>query len=66
VRDVVPVSPGERYDIEFVADNPGVWLFHCHELHHMDAGMAVLVQYEGYEPVDRAAPAPGHGPGMKH
>lgn len=66
VRDVVPVSPGERYDIEFVADNPGVWLFHCHELHHMDAGMAALVHYAGYEPVDKTAPAPGHGPGMKH
>ncbi len=62
-RDVVPVTPGERYDIEFVANNPGVWLLHCHELHHMDAGMAVLVQYEGYEPVEKAAPA--HGSPMK-
>lgn len=66
VRDVVPVNPGERYDVEFVADNPGVWLFHCHELHHMDAGMAVLVQYEGYEPVYKGTPSTGHGPGMKH
>jgi len=66
VRDVVPVSPGERYDIEFVANNPGVWLFHCHELHHMDAGMAVLIQYEGYEPVSKVAPAPAPGSGMKH
>jgi YVTN family beta-propeller protein len=57
VRDVIVVSPGERYDIEFVADNPGVWLLHCHELHHMDAGMALLVQYDGYEPVV-ALPAP--------
>jgi YVTN family beta-propeller protein len=51
VRDVIAVHPGERYDIEFIADNPGVWFFHCHELHHMDAGMALLVQYAGYEPV---------------
>jgi YVTN family beta-propeller protein len=58
VRDVIVVNPGERYDVEFVADNPGVWLFHCHELHHMDAGMALLVQYEGYEPVS-ARPASG-------
>lgn len=58
VRDVIVVNPGERYDVEFVADNPGVWLFHCHELHHMDAGMAFLVQYEGYEPVS-ALPASG-------
>lgn len=73
VRDVVTVSPGERYDIEFVADNPGVWLFHCHELHHMDAGMAVLVQYEGYAPVGAgapaatpAAPAPPPAPAHRH
>ncbi len=66
VRDVVPVSPGERYDIDFVADNPGVWLFHCHELHHMDAGMAMLIQYEGYEPVEKAAPSPTEGSGMRH
>jgi hypothetical protein len=34
----------------------------------MDAGMAVLVQYDGFEPVDKAALAPapgaaGHGAG---
>jgi FtsP/CotA-like multicopper oxidase with cupredoxin domain len=68
VRDVVLVAPGERYDIEFVANNPGVWLFHCHELHHADAGMAVLIQYEGYKPVGQTAPAtaPPHGQEMKH
>jgi FtsP/CotA-like multicopper oxidase with cupredoxin domain len=66
VRDVVSVGPGERYDIEFVANNPGVWLFHCHELHHMDAGMAALIQYEGYEPVEKAAPTPAHGSEMRH
>jgi FtsP/CotA-like multicopper oxidase with cupredoxin domain len=66
VRDVVPISPGERYDIEFVADNPGVWLFHCHELHHMDAGMAVLIQYEGYEAVGSRASPPAHGSEMGH
>ena len=33
-KDVVPVHPGERFDIEFVADNPGKWAFHCHIVHH--------------------------------
>ena len=33
-KDVVPVHPGERFDIEFVADNPGQWAFHCHIVHH--------------------------------
>ena len=62
-RDVVPMTPGERYDIEFVANNPGVWLFHCHDLHHADAGMATLVQYEGFQPVDKAGSPPAHGSG---
>lgn len=34
-KDVVAVHPGERYDIEFVADNPGQWAFHCHIVHHV-------------------------------
>ncbi len=33
-RDTVSVAPGERYDIEFIADVPGKWLLHCHILHH--------------------------------
>ncbi|KAI0485165.1 multicopper oxidase [Xylariaceae sp. FL0804] len=27
--------------LRFVADNPGVWLFHCHVLWHSEAGMAM-------------------------
>lgn len=33
-KDTVSVAPGERYDIEFVATEPGQWMFHCHILHH--------------------------------
>lgn len=48
LRNTITVHPGETYDIEFVANNPGVWLFHCHELHHADGGMIVPVVYDGY------------------
>lgn len=34
VKDTVNVSPGERYDIEFVPDRPGKWMLHCHIPHH--------------------------------
>ncbi len=34
-KDVIPVHPGERFDVEFVADNPGQWAFHCHIVHHV-------------------------------
>lgn len=45
-RNTNTIHPGEMYDIEFVAGNPGTWLFHCHELHHADQGMIVPVVYE--------------------
>lgn len=34
-RDTIAINPGERYDIEFTATNPGTWVFHCHVLHHV-------------------------------
>lgn len=34
-KDTVAVAPGERYDIEFVATEPGMWAVHCHILHHV-------------------------------
>lgn len=33
-KDTVSVAPGERYDIEFIATEPGQWMLHCHILHH--------------------------------
>ncbi len=33
-KDTVTVSPGERYDIEFIATETGQWVLHCHILHH--------------------------------
>jgi FtsP/CotA-like multicopper oxidase with cupredoxin domain len=33
-KDTVSVDPGERYDIEFVATEPGQWILHCHITHH--------------------------------
>ena len=34
-KDTINVAPGERYDIEFVAETPGTWIFHCHIFHHV-------------------------------
>jgi FtsP/CotA-like multicopper oxidase with cupredoxin domain len=38
-KNTIPVASGETWDIEFVANNPGVWPFHCHIPHHMDNNM---------------------------
>jgi FtsP/CotA-like multicopper oxidase with cupredoxin domain len=44
-KDTVIVNPMERIDIDFLADNPGNWFHHCHNLYHMEAGMANVVVY---------------------
>ncbi|MCL6592623.1 MAG: multicopper oxidase domain-containing protein, partial [Alicyclobacillus sp.] len=32
--NTVLLGPSQTADIEFVADNPGNWMFHCHILDH--------------------------------
>lgn len=47
-KDTLNVKPGETYEIAFLANNPGIWLFHCHDLHHANAGMVTEVEYTDY------------------
>ncbi|HEY8517070.1 MAG TPA: multicopper oxidase domain-containing protein [Candidatus Binatia bacterium] len=46
LKHTVSVAPGETIRIEFAADNPGRWFFHCHNLYHLEAGMAREFVYE--------------------
>lgn len=46
------VAPMQTVTIEFLADNPGIWFFHCHNLYHMKMGMTRLVKYEKYNRPD--------------
>ncbi len=32
--NTLDIAQGETYDVVFLADNPGTWLLHCHDLHH--------------------------------
>lgn len=43
---IVPAHMG-RARFEFLADNPGDWLFHCHNLYHLESGMARVFRYAG-------------------
>lgn len=45
LRDTVRVPPAQRVVVEFDADNPGWWAFHCHMLYHMAAGMFATFRY---------------------
>ncbi|PYI00842.1 multicopper oxidase [Aspergillus sclerotiicarbonarius CBS 121057] len=40
-RDTMVVNPGGSLVLRFRADNPGVWLFHCHMEWHAYSGLVV-------------------------
>ena len=40
-------ATARRFDIAFVADNPGIWMDHCHNLKHARQGMVTHLMYEG-------------------
>jgi FtsP/CotA-like multicopper oxidase with cupredoxin domain len=46
IKDVVMLGGYQEAYIDFVADNPGLTLFHCHQQLHMDFGFMVLFDYE--------------------
>jgi FtsP/CotA-like multicopper oxidase with cupredoxin domain len=45
--DSLDVQNGESFEIAFVADNPGIWMDHCHNLKHAAQGMVTHLMYEG-------------------
>lgn len=40
--DVVELMPASMKTVDFVPDNVGTWMFHCHVNDHIDAGMMSL------------------------
>ncbi len=45
MKDVVMLGGYQRVEVDFVADNPGRTLFHCHQQLHMDFGFMCLFDY---------------------
>ncbi len=45
MKDVVMVGGYQSVEVDFVADNPGLTLFHCHQQLHMDFGFMTLFDY---------------------
>ena len=45
--DSLLVGPHESWDVAFVADNPGLWMVHCHVLLHAAMGMSAMMSYDG-------------------
>jgi FtsP/CotA-like multicopper oxidase with cupredoxin domain len=45
MKDVVMLGGFQELEVDFVADNPGLTLFHCHQQLHMDFGFMALFKY---------------------
>ncbi len=56
--DSLEVASGDSYEVAFVADNPGIWMDHCHNLPHATQGLVAHLMYEGViEPFRIGGPA---------
>lgn len=45
MKDVLMLPGYQTVEVDFVADNPGLTLFHCHQQLHMDFGFMTLFDY---------------------
>jgi FtsP/CotA-like multicopper oxidase with cupredoxin domain len=45
LKDVVMLGGYQEVSVDFVANNPGLTLFHCHQQLHMDFGFMTLFDY---------------------
>lgn len=60
--DTLDVAPGEWYEVAFRADNPGVWMDHCHNLDHAAVGMLMHLVYAGVTTPYQVGPATPNQP----
>jgi CopA family copper-resistance protein len=60
LKHTVDVPPMGSRTIEFYADEVGQWMLHCHNLYHMDTGMARVVRYSNFVPQGEMAELEGH------
>ena len=44
-KDTVIVPARGQVAVEFIADNPGQWALHCHNIYHAEAGMVITLTY---------------------
>ncbi|MFJ7248157.1 multicopper oxidase family protein [Kitasatospora sp. NPDC098652] len=44
-KDTAIVLPGTTLAVDFDADNPGLWMVHCHNVYHAETGMMTVLGY---------------------
>nr|XP_018904620.1 PREDICTED: laccase-3-like isoform X2 [Bemisia tabaci] len=62
LKDVISVPSFGYVVLRFLADNPGVWFFHCHFLYHHLSGMSATLQIgepEDFPPAPKKFPRCG-------
>ncbi len=60
--DSLDVPDGASYDVALVADNPGIWMDHCHNLKHSAEGLVAHLMYTGVSEPYRVGGDAGNDP----
>jgi len=45
-EDTAVILPKQTLTTVLDADNPGIWMIHCHNVYHAEAGMMTLLGYQ--------------------
>lgn len=45
-KDTSIILPGQTLTADFDADNPGLWIAHCHNIYHAESGMTTTIGYQ--------------------
>ena len=60
--DSLDVADHATYEVAFVADNPGIWVDHCHNLKHAADGLLAHLAYTGVSTPYRVGGPAGNQP----
>jgi FtsP/CotA-like multicopper oxidase with cupredoxin domain len=60
--DTLEMLPHERYTVAFRANNPGLWMLHCHNLEHAADGLTMHLMYAGVTTPFRAGKSAHNDP----
>ncbi|MEU1800411.1 multicopper oxidase family protein [Streptomyces sp. NPDC019937] len=45
-KDTTILLPHRKVSVDFDADNPGLWMIHCHNVYHSESGMMTVLGYQ--------------------
>jgi FtsP/CotA-like multicopper oxidase with cupredoxin domain len=60
--DTLLMLPHDRYSVAFRANNPGLWMLHCHNLDHAAGGLSMHLMYAGVTTPYRAGKSAHNDP----